>query len=393
MNVVNKRLIIKKAQIAGILDRICQELELPESKFKLARDRYEAVGAWLVAGENPLLRGIEIYLQGSASIGTTVNPLAKLEHDIDLVSHNSKLSVDIPPILLKKAIGDRLKQNGHYEHILEEKSRCWRLPYANEFHLDITPSILNPNCRSGGELVPEKRSPFWNPTNPRGFRALFEQRAELQPRLSLMKMEFAEIRAQIEALPDPAYFKGILRRCVQLLKRHRDLWFAERESAFAPISVLLTTLAARSYEHCVRQYTYDTEFDVFLDVLRFMPHFIETQAVDGQTEYYIWNETTLGENFAEKWNNETGLAGAFYAWQRAALADFEVLAELAGQDEIYKHLEPTLGDRPVSAALAATTRSISSARRAGDLSIASGVGLVAGKSSGIRIAGNTFFGR
>ena len=31
--------------------------------------------------------------------------------------------------------------------------RCWRLSYANEFHMDITPSIPNPNCRFGGELV------------------------------------------------------------------------------------------------------------------------------------------------------------------------------------------------------------------------------------------------
>lgn len=393
MNIINQRLMVKKAEIAGILDRICQELELPDSKFQLAKERYEAVGAWLVSGGNPLLRGIEIYPQGSASIGTTVNPQAKVEHDIDLVSHNAQLPPDVPPPIVKKAIGDRLKQNGRYQPILQEKLRCWRLPYANEFHLDITPSILNPNCRFGGELVPEKGSPLWKPTNPRGFRTQFEERAALQPRLMLSKMEFAEARAQIEALPEPAYFKGILRRSVQLSKRHRDLWFATRDSTLAPISIVITILAARSYEFCVRQFTYDTEFDVLLDVLRNMPRFIETREVDGETNYYVWNETTLGENFAEKWNNDSRLANAFFAWQKAALADFEKLTELAGRDEVYKHLEPSLGDRPVGAALAAATRSISNSRRAGDLSIASGVGLVIGRSSGIRVRDNTFFGR
>jgi len=30
------------------------------------------------------------------------------------------------------------------------------LNYANEFHMDITPSIMNPECTNGGELVPDK---------------------------------------------------------------------------------------------------------------------------------------------------------------------------------------------------------------------------------------------
>ena len=52
---------------------------------------------------------------------------------------------------MKKTIGDRLRANGYYAPLLEEKPRCWRLSYANEFHLDITPSIPNLECANGGE--------------------------------------------------------------------------------------------------------------------------------------------------------------------------------------------------------------------------------------------------
>jgi hypothetical protein len=106
-------------------------------------------------------------LQGSTALGTTVKPVGRNEYDVDLVCHIPGAGRWLPPALCKKLVGDRLKANQRYSALLEEKPRCWRLNYANEFHLDITPSIPNDACLNGGELVPDRALRCWMATNPK----------------------------------------------------------------------------------------------------------------------------------------------------------------------------------------------------------------------------------
>jgi hypothetical protein len=42
------------------------------------------------------------------------------------------------------------------------------LNYAREYHLDISPTIINVDCDNGGELVPDKKLREFKPTNPKG---------------------------------------------------------------------------------------------------------------------------------------------------------------------------------------------------------------------------------
>lgn len=134
--------------------------------------------------------------------------------------------------MLKQIISNRLREHGLYRTMLEEKKRCWRLNYERAFHLDISPTIFNPRCSNGGDLVPDKSVKTWKPTNPLGYKALFERRCQLQPRLKFTKSIAADsgIRADIEAFPNREKRKGILRRIVQLLKRHRDIMFQHVEA-------------------------------------------------------------------------------------------------------------------------------------------------------------------
>lgn len=178
---------LKKSEIAGVLERICQALELSATQHELAKNRYETVGNWLADADHSPLQTLVIYPQGSMSLGTTVKPVGQNEHDVDLVSFVPGVGSDFPPATLKRVIGERLKNNGHYAPILEEMARCWRLNYANEFHMDITPPISNPLCSAGGELVPDKTLNGWKASNPKGYRAQFERRASLQPRMRLQE--------------------------------------------------------------------------------------------------------------------------------------------------------------------------------------------------------------
>lgn len=142
-----------------------------------------------------------IFLQGSTAIGTTVKPIGSNEHDVDLVAHAPHLGVWTEPVALKKAIGDRLKANGHYKPLLVEMARCWRLVYANEFHMDITPSIPNRSCTMGGELVPDRALKMWKPSNPKGYKTLFLERVKLAPRFRVMKSLHSQDRARADIEP------------------------------------------------------------------------------------------------------------------------------------------------------------------------------------------------
>lgn len=387
------RLVVRKTQLVSVLERLCEALELTAAQFELAKQRYEAVGAWLAASPDPRLRTLSIYLQGSVALGTTVKPIGRNEHDVDLVGHVAG-GGGTPPAILKMLIGDRLRQNSHYRPLLEELPRCWRLNYVNEFHQDITPSVPNPLCANGGELVPDKTLREWTPSNPKGYKWLFERRAALQPRMRLAKSTLfrEDAAADVEPYPAAGGFKDILCRAVQIGKRHRDVYFDTLDPALAPISVILTTLAARSYECCVTHFIYDTEFDLLCDIVRHMPDSIESEVIGGARLWFIWNETTSGENFAEKWNRDPRRAEAFFVWQQQALRDLEMLAATEGLDKLSKGLRGIFGQAPVAKAMESLTNEVSGARSFGRLGIAPGLGLTIGAPRTTAVRPNTFFG-
>lgn len=380
---------LRKDYLAGILEQMCQELELSKAHEKQAEHSYGAVSLWLAGSKNRLLAGTSIYAQGSVALGTTVKPLTRNEHDVDLVCFLHGISRwGNEPAEIKKLIGDRLREHGDYKLILEEKQRCWRLNYANSFHLDITPSISNPACAAGGELVPDKKLKEWKPTNPKGYRELFEMRARLQPSFRLVKSE--GFRAEIEPYPQRLTTKGLLRRAVQLCKRHRDIHF-DGSPDLAPISVIITTLAARSYEDCVRAKEFDSEIDLLMEVVKTMPNFIVWE----HDRWLIENETTNGENFADKWNSEPKLPTAFFAWHRACVADLDLALGVVGRDMVQKRLAKAFGQSIVAKAMQPITDSTSDARTTDRLSVVPGIGLSvgAGSGTGTRVHSNTFFGR
>jgi hypothetical protein len=212
--------------------------------------------------------------------------------------------------------------------------------------------------------------------------------------MRLAKARLAEgVRAELEPFPARMGLKGILRRAVQLGKRHRDIHFEKLDPDVRPISVVITTLAAKSYAHCVATSEYDNELDVLGDVVRFMPMFIEERKVQGQTQWFIWNETTAGENFAEKWNSDPSRAEAFFDWHAQATADLDRLAVVEGLDRLTRSLRESFGEAPVLKVMHEVTRRVSNARQAGRLSVIPALGLTGGSSLGATVRSNTFFGR
>jgi hypothetical protein len=396
MNYIAERAQLRQSQLVGLIEEVCQYVEPSSYQRDMAKQRYEGVGDWLARSDDWLLASIAIRLQGSVAIGTAVKPIGANEHDVDLVAHVPDLDLAVSPALLKQRIGDRLRSNGNYAGLLVEMPRCWRLDYANEFHLDITPSIPNPECRLGGELVPDRTLKMWKASNPQGYRAKFERRAALLPRIRSVfgkAYDSARSDAQVEPYPGEKRLKGILRRIVQIAKRHRDLHFIDDDQGLAPLSIIITTLASRAYETCVGNFEYDHELDLIVDVLRRMPQMLQTDTVAGRVIWYLWNQTTAGENFCEKWNKHPERSIAFFEWHGTIVADVERLAAARGLDQVRRLLGDIFGTAPANKAMDSLTDRVDAARASNRLSVTRSAGLVVGAAaSATPVRANTFFG-
>lgn len=375
--------------LAGILELLCQNMELTPTQYRDAETKYKAVSNWLAESDDPRLASGLIFPQGSMRLGTTVKPLGRDEFDIDLVAQLGYAQNDSPNEVYI-AVGNRLRANATYKELLEPKNRCWRLNYAESsgLHMDITPAIHNASCTNGGLLVPDRKLSDWSPSNPAGYADWFEERAKLQP--TMLFVETVTLRADVAPLPEQIKLKGPLKRIVQLCKRHRDLMFAHDTHGNAPISIIMTTLAAHAYEQLTRTNRFNNEYELVAAVIKAMPDFIEIDESSGQRTYVICNPSTDGENFAERWNNHPERARAFYRWHGRMMADLDKLMETHGVDGVVRYLgEHITGTRDAGKVANLVTERVTAAREKGLLkSGAIGLGLTTGRT----VQGNTFFG-
>ena len=123
-----------------------------------------------------------------------------------------------------------------------------------------------------------------------------------------------------------------------------------------------------------------------------MPDTIEVRVIEGRQLWFIWNETTIGENFAEKWNRDPRLADAFFGWHQQALRDLEMLAAIEGLDQLSKGLRGAFGQGPVNKAMEGLIEEVAGARSNSRLGIAPEVGLTIGTARATAVRSNTFFG-
>ena len=378
--------------LGSLLEMACQELELSDTARKRATDAYTAVGSFLDADPKLKLWQPQIYPQGSVALGTTVKPISSDEFDVDLVCHLVRGHPGLSQRGVKDAVGNRLREDANYNRMMKEYKRCWRLNYAEDarMHLDITPAVTDAELGGTRIQVTDKESKRWERSNPKGYVDWFDGFAKKPPQVKtlgyiLNRKTFVE--AAVEPLPEYPLMKDFLRRTVQLLKRHRSLHFEKRPDE-APISVILTTLAAKAYGS-IGATTFDTEFDVIVAILARMPDHIKKPEMNNG-EWEIPNETTVGENFAEKWNKDRRLPDAFSEWHKSALGDFRAIADAPDNETAQRLLSKVIGERAIGAVRNRITEITSKARNNRVLPVSS-TGLV-GAAGGTPVRPNTFFG-
>ncbi|GAA3651773.1 cyclic GMP-AMP synthase DncV-like nucleotidyltransferase [Flavivirga jejuensis] len=335
--------IEQKEQFNEVLETLGGNLDISETQFNAAVTSYESVGTWLskddseLAPYNPTIKP-----QGSFILGTIIKPISVDDDlDIDLVCELSKKNDSWTQFDLKKIVGDQLKANKRIDDLLDEEGRrCWTLKYRQEsdnlkekYHMDILPAItsegynviLNESYakafsaeevdKLGISITDNKSDNYyssntpedWHKSNPFGYAQWFFAKASLQQTTKLFSLN-----ESVKPVPTFQKERFPLQRVVQILKRHRDMFYkgkSEEERKNKPISIIITTLASHAYRGEVNI------MDALGNVISTMYENIKDYNPNtGEKEKWVENPVNSLENFADKWKEFPERQTHFYNW-------------------------------------------------------------------------------
>ena len=353
-----------------IIEEVAGSIDIPDSAYEKADARYKDLGAWFGRPDaHSYVFNPHIYPQGSFRLGTVIRPVDDDgEYDLDM---GCRLRVgltkkSITQQQLKNLVGSDLEEYRVVRGIQEkreEKPRCWRLKYADKlkFHLDTVPSI--PETAERRRLINEAivrtgataeiasrvadltgaitDNRMWNYkiihddwllSNSEGFALWFESRM----RLAMALMESLALQAKAAKLDElPAYrWKTPLQRCVQLLKRHRDVFFTDDQDG-KPASIIITTLSDRAYQG---EANIADALEMILTTMG---------ALVNPTSPRVPNPVNPAEDFADKWSDPASrhhnLEAKFGRWLRQAQIDFAAIGNERKPELIVEMAKSKLG--------------------------------------------------
>lgn len=349
-----------------LLLKLLESIQLPEGAYETAVKRYQNLGEWFHRpGSTCAESEPEIFSQGSFRLGTATNG----EHyDLDLGCRLRKgiTKANTTQKAMKELIGGELElyRSAHgIKERLEEKRRCWRMIYADgfSFHMDIVPCIpeedpkrtvlknrmlqesgfddalasevseLAVSITDNEDAQYTNITPEWRISNPQGYARWFEARMRLGR--AFLEKRASDIGANIEDVP-VFRWQSPLQGAVQLLKHHRDEMFSPDDDS-RPISVIITTLAARAYSGET------TVADAIEGILNSMERHVNPRAPR------VPNPVNPAEDFADKWSSgepaDQGLEESFRRWLIQARADFSTIIQHRDVDLVFEAADRGFG--------------------------------------------------
>lgn len=389
-------LIERKSEFENMLEFLLRELDITETQFDKATSSYQAVGDVLAENKNLKPFKPTIKPQGSFLLGTMIKPIQEEDElDVDLVCQLTGKDARWAQYNLKQAIGDVLKSNETYARMLQDEGkRCWTLKYADDrrFHMDILPSLVgeghqelvmeafnshNPPVISklgikitDNTLYPgyftETNPEIWPSSNPFGYAAWFHDRCKIY------LLENNSIRKMVEPFPEYSAEKTILQTVIQILKRHRDFNYGGDDNK--PISIIITTLAAKAYNK-------ETKLvDALVNVVSRLESFIDLRYDENEEKeiYWVENPTNSQENFADKWATNDSLSITFFEWLGRLKRDLSFLSKgnYPMIFESFDKLSPIFGNDTVNKAISAYGNHSREMRESGKLRMSDKTGAI-----------------
>lgn len=317
----------------SFIDRLLAEIELSPTQFEQAKQSYKGITEVLQNVGSPI-RGFSPRNrpQGSMRIGTTIRPLAQEEHDLDVLCWLDASGFRYTPHEIYELVWDTIGSDATYREMRQRRSRCIRIRYVRQFHLDITPAIPDHLDGTSSLYIPDREQKIWCSTHPISFADdWFKPISQRLPIISELTAKTANRRAfsaSVEPLPEyGAFEKTPLQRIVQLVKHDRDKHYVE-DTKHRPSSILLTTLTAQAYEKELSR-TAATLLEFVVRVVERIPEGIEKAYHDGQWSFTVSNPVNRQENFAEAWLYEH--YRRFIEWHEKVLVWLRSVASSEGR--------------------------------------------------------------
>jgi hypothetical protein len=375
-----------------IFNDVAKGLDVSDEAYSEANARYQHLAKW-IERENETADSIDsrLYSQGSVRLGTLIRPVTDADQiDLDAVYRRDLQKTSTSQLDLKTHIGEQLaryiddlkRRQAEVIPRLMEGRRCWTLKYTDMFHMDVLPALPDSdsarrNHPSEPIWITDTKLTRWQSSDPKGFshwfytqmETVFEEEREMMAKAASVS---------IEQIPTWKV-KTPLQRSVQILKRHRDQTY-KGEPADKPISIIISTLAAKSYRG-ERNLT-----DALINIVRTMGNYIEIR----NGEFWIGNPVNDDENFADKWKDHPHRAKTFQQWQERVTQDLEDLLSRRGLDKIAASLTPWLGKTLVESSLKTFGQGVHHRRQNQQLTVGNGTAALGAGS--IVIPKHTFFG-
>lgn len=374
-----------------LLKSALESISIPPSVYQKAMERYRTLTEFLDDPRTQVgLWKPAMYVQGSAALGLTTKPPGRQDFDFDVTLELASLP-SIPAGVARNAVEKRLREDANYARMLNtEKNRCLRLDYAKDerFHIDVVVgrSASWVNATGTGIQVTDRKLADWVWSDPLGFIAWFEERKKQVPTMRYLRDgRGTMIKASADPAPEQPQpeEKLPLQWVIQIMKRHRDLMFLS-DPTEAPISIILTTLAAKAYQG---EGTIEAALVGTTGRL--------TEQFDDAERWTVLNPVIRDENFADKWKTDPQRRETFFRWHGRFQADVRKFIEAAKMSSISESLDALVGEPAKTRAFNAHGEMLNEMQRRGQLGVttlSNTVGAIATTGSKV-IRPHTNYGR
>lgn len=359
------KIIRQREPFAHALSLINDHITVRQEEIEAASAAYEDIARRLVNKLHWPRDAINIHPQGSASTKTLIRMPDRTKFDIDAVCEVdiTKLQAQ-DPMTFFGAIGEALDGLE-----VEPKKRCWKINFSGKpFYIECTPSVplatipvsqqessrlrpAEPEFTSTALAVVDTPQKKWKTSNPAGIRNWVDR---VSARTIVARLVREAVAKSASASIQPVSTQSVeveetLRLAIRLFKRHRDMrvYRNEIDKEFQPISIILVTLVTICYDGLADLIDagvlqpFAHPVDALIAIADLLPEMIPNYPDVG---YQLANPTVVGENFAERWNDDDGeRAQTFDVWCGLLRADLERIAALTDPKEIEAETREVFG--------------------------------------------------
>ncbi len=243
----------------ALLADVAINVQLPPGLHKVAQDRYAAVRDHIGRRGSPLEgQVVQFYPQGSMAIDATISTRGTdEEYDLDVVAELD-LRRNLPAAAVLDGLLNALED--YPVRRVTRQTRCVTLTYSDGMHIDVTPS-RRVGVREFESVIfhapPDEPAARHRevPMNAFGFAQWYRSRAPFEQSFSrsyshrlndALSARLTDEPIVHEVLPQaPVELKSATTVALQLVKRFRNIWSAEREERYPP-SVMLSCHAGQA---------------------------------------------------------------------------------------------------------------------------------------------------